>query len=115
MVTDRDHGLVGKRELWQPADNRATPRAARRNPGDRNPRLPVDLGSLGDSVATVTQGVTDTAAGSLDSLTAVGDQIAGAAACVTENVSDIPATIDSATQAVPTVTEALQAGANTSN
>ena len=33
---------------------------------------------------------------------------------VTENVSDIPATIDSATQAVPAVTEALQAGANTS-
>jgi hypothetical protein len=78
------------------------------------PGLPVDLGSLGDSVATVTQGVTDTAAGSLDSLTAVGDQVAGAAAGVTENVSDIPATIDSATQALPTVTEALQAGANTS-
>ena len=78
------------------------------------PGLPVDLGSLGDSVATVTQGVTDTAAGSLDGLSAVGDQVAGAAAGVTENVSDIPATIDSATQAVPAVTEALQAGANTS-
>ena len=73
------------------------------------PGLPVDLGSLGDTVATVTQGVTDTAAGSLDSLTAVGDQVTGAAAGVTDNV---PAIIDSATQAVPAVTDVLGAGAS---
>lgn len=75
------------------------------------PGLPVDLGPLSDTIATATQGLTDTAAGSLDSLTAVGDQMAGAAAGVTENVPDIPATIDSAAQAVPAVTEALQSGA----
>ena len=78
------------------------------------PGLPVDLGSLGDSVATTTQGVTEAAAGSLDGLTAVGDQVTGAAAGVTENVPDIQSTIDGAIQAVPAVTEALQAGANTS-
>jgi len=78
------------------------------------PGLPVDLGSLGDTVATVTQGVTDTAAGSLDSLTAVGDQVTGAAAGVTDNVPAIPAIIDSATQAVPAVTDVLGAGAGAS-
>jgi hypothetical protein len=76
------------------------------------PGLPVDLGSLGDTVATVTQGVTDTAAGSLDSLTPVGDQVTGAAAGVTDNVPAIPAIIDSATQAGPAVTDVLGAGAS---
>ena len=71
------------------------------------PGLPVDLGSLGDSVAAVTQGVPDTAAGSLDGLTAVGDQLAGGAAGITGAVSDIPATIDSAAQAVPAVTDVV--------
>ena len=74
--------------------------------GIETPGFPVDLGSLGDTITTTTQGLTDTAAGSLDSLTPVGDQLTGTAAGVTENVPDIPATIDSATQAVPAVTDA---------
>ena len=43
------------------------------------PGLPVDLGALGDTVAGVTQGVSDTATGALDGLTAAGDQVSGAA------------------------------------
>ncbi len=73
------------------------------------PGLPVDLGSLGDSVASATQGVTDAAADSLDGLTAVGDQVAGAAAGVTENVPDISASTEVAAQVMPVVTEVLGA------
>jgi hypothetical protein len=76
------------------------------------PGLPVDLGSLGDTVATATQGVTEAAAGSVDVLTAVGDQVTGAAAGITENVPDIQSTIDGAIQAVPGGTDVLGAGAS---
>ena len=58
------------------------------------PGVPVDLGALTDTVSNVTQGVTETAAGSLDSLSAAGDQVTGAAAAVTESVPDLPAGID---------------------
>ena len=44
------------------------------------PGLPADLGALGETVASVGQGVADTAAGSVDGLAAVGEQVTGAAA-----------------------------------
>ena len=72
------------------------------------PGLPIDLGAVGDTAATATQGVTDSATGALDGLTGVTETLSGGVAGVAGAAEGVSASaIDSATQILPDITEAV--------
>lgn len=90
--------------MWETIKNALI--GAKEAVGIEIPGLPEDLGSIGDSAATATQTITESATGAIDGAAAAAtDAAGGSVADLTETVSGIPATaVDSATQALPDIT-----------